>query len=141
MVKLGNNLIAPKNKIVDALLSKLKHTASVSGNSAIIQDINRAFQKKQKKERKTEIRPHTILRSKLAHVDMRPNMDTDKNYFLNETLKLLAHADNYTKNKKFVALYNAGMVIAFLCVKVQHYALACKVYSLFAQILLVNRKT
>ena len=82
-----------------------------------------------------------MLRSKQAHVDLRPNMDADKNYFLNETLKLLAHADNYIKNKKFVALYNAGMVIAFLCIKVQHFALACKVYSLFAQILLVNRKT
>ena len=68
-------------------------------------------------------------------------MDADKKYFLNETLKLLAHAENYYKNKKFVALFNSGLIIAFVCVQVKHFTLACKVYSLFGQILLVNKKT
>jgi len=70
----------------------------------------------------------------------RPNVDADKNYFLNEMMKLLAHAENYEKNQKYVALFNSGLVIAFLCISVKHYSIACKVYSLFGQILLVARK-
>ena len=58
-------------------------------------------------------------------------VDTDKNYFLNEVLKLLAYSEYYFRQRKFTELYNAGLMIAFLCVQTQHYALACKVYSLF----------
>lgn len=41
----------------------------------------------------------TVLRSKLGHVDLRPMVDADKNYFLNEFLKLLSFAENYLKQK------------------------------------------
>ena len=67
-------------------------------------------------------------------------MDTDKNYFLTEVMKLLAHSENYYKQKKYIALFNSGMVIAFLCIQINHYALANKVYSMFAQMLLVSNK-
>ena len=79
-----------------------------------------------------------MLRSKYLHVDLRPNVDSDKNYFLNELLKLLAHGERYFRKRQFIELYNAGLAIAFLCVQTMHYTLACKVYSLFGQILLSN---
>lgn len=82
----------------------------------------------------------SLLRSKFAHVDLRPMVDTDKNYFLNELLKLLAFAEHYFRTRQFVELYNAGLVIAFICIQTHHYTLACKVYSLFGQILLTNDK-
>ena len=63
---------------------------------------------------------------------MRANLDTDKNYFLNEFLKLLAHAENYWKQKQYMAVYNSALVIAFICIQIKHYSLASKVYSLFA---------
>ena len=52
----------------------------------------------------------------------------------------MAHAENFFRLKHFVQLYNAGLLIAFLCIMTQHYSLACKVYSLFGQILLSNGK-
>jgi len=43
-------------------------------------------------------------------------MDADKNYFLTEFMKLLAHAENYYKQKNFFAFFNSGMTIAFICI-------------------------
>ena len=57
-----------------------------------------------------------MLRSKFAHVDLRPMVDADKNYFLNEFLKLLAHAEKYFRKREYVSLYNAGLAIAFICI-------------------------
>lgn len=42
-------------------------------------------------------------------------VDSDKSYFLNELLKLLAYAEDYLRKREFVALFNAGLLIAFLC--------------------------
>ena len=67
-------------------------------------------------------------------------MDADKNYFLNEFMKILAYSENYYKQRKYIALFNCGMVLGFICIQIQHYALANKVYSLFAQMLLVSKK-
>ncbi len=80
-----------------------------------------------------------MLRSTHAHVDIRPNFDADKNYFLNEMLKLLAYAENYFRQKQYMALYNSSLVLAFMCIQVRHYTLACKIYSLFGQIFLVAK--
>ena len=43
-------------------------------------------------------------------------MDADKNYFLNEVMKLLAFAENYFRHKQYVAMYNAGLALAFVCI-------------------------
>ena len=43
-------------------------------------------------------------------------VDSDKQYFLNEFLKLLAFAESYYKQKQYMAWYNSGMVIAFICI-------------------------
>ena len=49
-------------------------------------------------------------------MDKRENLDSDKVYFTNEFLKILAFAENYYKQRKFIALFNSGMVLAFLCI-------------------------
>lgn len=67
-------------------------------------------------------------------------MDADKNYFLNEFLKIMAYSENYYKQKKYSALFNAGMTLAFICIQIQHYTLANKVYSMFAQMFMVSKK-
>lgn len=131
-VKIGNGVLNPKNRIGDALLNRLKQTAQQEGRTDIAFDITKAHAIKMREESKNQARQNTVLRSKQAHVDLRPNMDADKNYFLNEFMKLLAFAENYMKQKQYVALYNAAMALAFICIQVRHYALANKVYSLFA---------
>lgn len=86
------------------------------------------------------MRQYTVLRSKQAHVDIRENMDADKNYFLNEFLKIMAHSENYYKKGNYKALFNSGMVLAFICIQIQHYTLANKIYSMFGQMLLVAKQ-
>ena len=61
-------------------------------------------------------RNDTILRSRVDHVDVRPMVDADKKYFLNELLKLLAYAEKYFRMKRFIELYNAGLAVAFICI-------------------------
>ena len=50
-----------------------------------------------KRRAKLELRPHTVFRSKKDDVDIRPDFDADKHYFLKEFMKLLAYAENYQK--------------------------------------------
>ena len=122
-------------------MSRLKKTVVNEGKYNLIYDINKAHAKKLRNEEKNQMRQFTVLRSKQAHVDIRENMDADKNYFLNEFLKIMAHVENYYKQRKYIALFNAGMVLAFICIQIQHYALANKVYSMVAQMLLVSKKS
>lgn len=61
-------------------------------------------------------RAHTILKAYQNHVDIRPMVDADKNYFLNELLKLMAFAEKYFRLHKFMELFNAGLAIAFFCI-------------------------
>ena len=78
------------------------------------------------------MRKCTVLQYRQEYDDIRDNMDADKKYFLNEFLKILAHAENYYKQRKYMALFNSGLVLAFICIQIQHYSLANKVYSMFA---------
>lgn len=65
----------------------------------LITDMNIIRNKTLKRRAKVELRPHTVFRSKKDDVDIRPNFDADKNYFLKEFMKLLAYAENYQKLK------------------------------------------
>jgi len=69
------------------------------GKTNVVYDISKSIAKKIKQEDTASMRPHTVLRSRQSHVDIRPQMDSDKNYFLNEFLKLLAFSENYYKHK------------------------------------------
>lgn len=103
-------------------------------------EVSKTVAKKRRKEEKSQARKTTILRSTAAHVDLRPNVDSDKMYFLNELMKLLAYAENYYKEKEYMGFYNSAMVIAYLCIQMRHFKMAGKVYSLFAQMLLDVKK-
>ena len=141
-VKIGTGVLYrnPQRALQDGLMARLKFTASREGKSNLIYDLNKARAKKLRMEERIQMRQHTILRSQDLHVDKRENTDADKVYFINEFLKILAYAENYYKQRKFIALFNTGMVLAFLCIQIQHYALANKVYSMFGQMLLVAKK-
>ena len=73
-------------------------------------------------------------------MDLKDNVDIDKQYFVDEFLKLLAFAENYYKLGMWIAFYNSGLVIAFICVQTQHYSLAAKVYSLFSTMLVAAKE-
>lgn len=92
--------------------------------------------KKRRRDEKSQARKTTILRSTAAHVDLRPNVDSDKMYFLNELIKLLAFAENYYKEKEYMGFFNSALVISYLCIMMKHLKIAAKVYSLFAQMLI-----
>lgn len=78
---------------------RVKEQAKKTGKLEVIQAINVAYSAKIRKEGKSQARPHSILRSNQVDVDIRANVDTDKNYFLNEFLKLLAYAEQYLRSK------------------------------------------
>ena len=138
--KIAYGIINPqgaRNILEEALVAKLKETALRDGKNHLVHLINKATAKKKRQDQKDKSRQYTILRSVLSHVDLRPHVDSDKMYFLNEFLKLLAFSEHYYKTKQHVGFYNACLVIAFICIQTHHYSLACKVYSMFAQMLLV----
>lgn len=138
--KIAYGVINPqgvRNILEEALIAKLKDTAMKNKKEHLVFLINKAAAKKKRLDWKDKSRQHTVLRSVLPHVDLRPQVDSDKMYFLNEFLKLLAYSENYYKLKQYVGFYNSCLVITFICVQTHHYSLACKVYSMFAQMLLV----
>lgn len=124
--------------MADALIEKLKQVALQAGKSSVIYEVTKNVAQKRREDEKTQARKTTILRSTAAHVDLRPNVDSDKMYFLNELMKLMAFAENYYREKQFIGFYNAALVVAYLCIKMRHLKIACKVYSMFAQMLTVS---
>ena len=115
-VKICKGITNPQRLIGDMLLKKIKRQAAEDNNLSVLTDISIAHGKKVRQEKKNVKREFTILRSKQAHIDLRPMVDSDKQYFLNEFLKLLAFAENYYKQKQYLAWFNSGMVIAFICI-------------------------
>mmetsp|Transcript_29645 Transcript_29645/g.39421 ORF Transcript_29645/g.39421 Transcript_29645/m.39421 type:complete len:224 (+) Transcript_29645:322-993(+) len=105
-----------KSMIAEAMLAKVKDFAMKHGHSEIISKINQSYAIKLREEAKKQARPHTVLRSDQVHVDVRPNFDSDKNYFLNELMKLLAYGEHYFRLKHYTQMYNAGLTIAFICI-------------------------
>ena len=101
-----------------------------TGRSSVANEITKATSVKRRQEDNKDSREFTIL-NVTSQVDLREQVDSDKMYFLNEFLKLQAYAENYYKIKQYVGFYNAGIVIAYICIQTHHYSLACKVYSLF----------
>lgn len=99
-VKIADGVInTSKNKMADALIEKLKQTALLSGKASLVFEVNKTVAKKRRNEEEYQARKASILKSTAAHVDLRPNVDSDKMYFLNELLKLLAFAENYYREK------------------------------------------
>ena len=86
---------------------------------------------------KDKARTHTLLMDK--HHEQTACIDLDKKQFLMELLKMFVHVDVYMKKKDFTALSNLGMTIAYLAVVIRQYNIVMKVYSMFAQIFLVNK--
>ena len=81
------------------LLKKIKRAAAEDNKLSVLTDIGIAQGKKLRQEKKNIRREFTILRTKQSHVDLRPMVDSDKQYFLNEFLKILGFAENYYKQK------------------------------------------
>ena len=81
------------------LLNKIKRAAADDNKLSVLTDISIAHGKKLRQEKKNIRREFTILRTKQSHVDLRPMVDSDKQYFLNEFLKILGFAENYYKQK------------------------------------------
>ena len=81
------------------LLNKIKRAAADDNKLSVLTDISIAHGKKLRQEKKNIRREFTILRTKQSHVDLRPMVDSDKHYFLNEFLKILGFAENYYKQK------------------------------------------
>ena len=53
---------------------------------------------------------------------------------------MFCHVDVYLRKKDWIALSNLAMTIGFLAVIIRQYNLVMKVYSMFAQIFLVNKQ-
>ena len=90
---------AKKSILAEAMLKKVRDSAFLQGKASIFQAINKAHNTKLRKQTKSQARPHTVLHSKQHDVDIRANVDSDKNYFLNEFLKLMAFAESYFRKR------------------------------------------
>ena len=71
--------------------------------------------KKRAQEEETEKRKYTMFRS--AIVNIIPQVDMDKKFFLEELLKLLGHADVYFKQHEYVAFFNTGLSVSFCAIQ------------------------
>jgi len=117
--KIAQGVLNPdgvRSVFANAILERLKQTAIDQGKGNVVYDVNKAASKRRREKEKNQTRQYTILKSSFTHVDLRPQVDSDKMYFLNEFLKLLAFSENYHKIKEYVGFYNSGLVIAFMCV-------------------------
>ena len=108
-----------------------------TSDEAVMKEMAGAREKK-RRAMKDKARAHTLLASK--HDAQTPCVDLDKRQFLKELLKLFAHVDVYLKKKEYIALANLGVAVAFLAVLIRQFTVALKVYSMFAQVFLVNRQ-
>ena len=75
-----------------------------------------------------------------AIVNIIPQVDMDKRFFLEELLKLLGYADMYFKQYEYIAFFNTGLAVSFCAIQAKQVVLANKVYSLFGQMLLIAKR-
>ena len=121
-----------KRGFVDSLLETIKKTAKAMGKQDLIFDLEKSVSRMRKEKDKSKARQFTFFRlSKAAKVDLRINIDTDKQYFIDEFLKIMCFAEDYYRLGKWLAFYNSGLVLAFIAIQTLHYTLATKVYSMF----------
>ena len=81
--------------IGQAVTEKLQATAVQAKATKALGKISQSRAEKLRKQRLTEVRPHTVLRSSI--VKILPMIDMDKKIFLSELLKLMGYAGMYWK--------------------------------------------